>query len=80
MWSGAVPIAGTPAEAYLRGRGIDFDRLGRIPGSLRFLPDCWCHLRRRKHPAMIAAIYRGSEFAGAHRTYLDVSGGQEAGR
>jgi hypothetical protein len=42
MWCGAVPIAGTPAEAYLRGRGIDFDRLGRIPGSLRFLPDCWC--------------------------------------
>jgi hypothetical protein len=42
MWHGAVPIAGTPAEAYLRGRGIDFDRLGRIPGSLRYLPDCWC--------------------------------------
>lgn len=76
MWCGAVPIAGTPAEAYLRGRGIDFDRLGRIPGSLRFLPDCWCHLRRSKHPAMIGAVYRGSEFAAAHRTYLDVSAGK----
>jgi hypothetical protein len=48
MWCGAVPIAGTPAEAYLRGRGIDFDRLGRIPGSLRFMPDCWCSLRSRR--------------------------------
>jgi hypothetical protein len=80
MWSGAVPIAGTPAEAYLRGRGIDFDRLGRIPGSLRFMPDCWCQIRspatRRKYPAMVAAIYRGGDFKAVHRTYLDVSGGK----
>lgn len=80
MWSGAAPIAGTPAEAYLRGRGIDFDRLGRIPGSLRYMPDCWCSLRSRttrsKYPAMIACVYRGSEFVAVHRTYLDVSGGK----
>jgi hypothetical protein len=80
MWSGAVPIAGTAAEAYLRGRGIDFARLGRIPGSLRFLADCWCQIRspvtRRKYPAMIAAVYRGSKFCAAHRTYLDVGAGK----
>jgi hypothetical protein len=80
MWSGAVAIAGTPAEAYLRGRGIDFERLGRIPGSLRFMPDCWCSIRsratRQKYPAMVAAVYRGSEFAAVHRTFLDVSAGK----
>jgi hypothetical protein len=80
MWSGAVAIAGTPAEAYLLGRGIDFERLGRIPGSLRFMPDCWCSIRsratRQKYPAMVGAVYRGSEFAAVHRTFLDVSAGK----
>jgi hypothetical protein len=80
MWSGAATIAGTPAEAYLRGRGIDFARLGRIPGSLRYLPDAWCPIRsretRRKYPAMVAAVYSGSEFRAVHRTYLDVSAGK----
>jgi hypothetical protein len=82
MWHGAVPIAGTPAEDYLRGRGIDFARLGRPPGSLRYLPDCWCGIRstvtRHKYPAMVAAIYRGPDLVGVHRTYLDVSGGKGA--
>jgi hypothetical protein len=76
MWHGAVALAGTPAEAYLRGRGIDFERLGRLPGALRYLANCWCPLRRGKHPAMVAAIYRGSDMVGVHRTYLDVSGGK----
>jgi hypothetical protein len=80
MWCGAVKIEGTPAEIYLRGRGIDFDRLGRIPGSLRYLPDCWCGIRspvtRRKYPAMVASIYCGSEFQATHRTFLDVSEGK----
>lgn len=35
IWDGGVPIAGTPAEAYLRARGIDFDVSGFQ--SLRFL-------------------------------------------
>jgi hypothetical protein len=76
MWHGAVAIAGTPAETYLRGRGIDFDRLGRFPGALRYLANCWCPIRRGKHPAMVAVIYRGSDLVGVHRTYLDVSGGK----
>ncbi|KQM98906.1 hypothetical protein ASE78_05795 [Sphingomonas sp. Leaf25] len=32
IWSDAAPIAGTPAERYLRGRGIDMD----LPDCLRF--------------------------------------------
>jgi hypothetical protein len=76
MWNGAVPIERTAAEAYLRSREIDFDRMGRIPGSLRYLPDCWCSIRRSKHPALVACIYLGAAFRGVHRTYLDVSQGK----
>jgi hypothetical protein len=77
MWHGAVAIADTPAEAYLRGRGIDFARLGRVPASLRYLPDCWCSIRRSKHPAMVACIMAlDGSLLGVHRTYLDVSNGK----
>ncbi len=39
IWRAAVPIAGTPGEAYLRNRGID---LGDVPdhGALRFHVAC----------------------------------------
>ncbi|HEV2747727.1 MAG TPA: toprim domain-containing protein [Allosphingosinicella sp.] len=77
LWNGAVPIRGTPAQAYLEGRGIDFGRLGRIPGSLRYLPDAWCPERGAKHPAMIACIMALSgELLGVHRTFLDLSAGK----
>ena len=36
--SAQARIAGTAAEIYLRGRGIDFARLGRQPSCLRFHP------------------------------------------
>lgn len=40
LWlSGQEGIAGTPVEAYLRGRGIDLRALGRQPGALRFHPE-----------------------------------------
>jgi hypothetical protein len=48
MWSMAVPIVGTPAEAYLRSRGICCD----LPATLRFLPPS----KPEHHPAMIAAF------------------------
>jgi hypothetical protein len=77
LWHGSVPIAGTPAFTYLVGRGIDFGKLGRIPNSLRYLPDAWCPERRGKYPAMIACIMAlGGELLGVHRTFLDVSGGK----
>lgn len=77
MWRGSVAGAGTPAETYCQGRGIDFRKLGHWPGSLRFLPDCWCSIRKSKHPAMVAVITAlDGGFLGVHRTFLDVSAGK----
>lgn len=81
LWHGAVPIAGTPAQAYLEARGIDFARLGRLPGSLRYRPDVWCPVRKSKQPAMIAGIMAlDGGLAGVHRTYLDIHGWDHARR
>lgn len=78
IWRASVPVAGTPAESYLRGRLPGLERLGRWPGSLRFLPDLWCPVRRGKHPAMIAQIRPlAGDMLGVHRTWLDVSRGKD---
>lgn len=37
LWREALPINGTPAETYLRGRGLSLD----LPASLRFHPAAW---------------------------------------
>lgn len=88
MWLGAEPIVkagrdgatiASPALAYLRGRGIDFDQLGKVPGALRWRPDIG-HIDFKgqadnRHAAMIACIrLLDGSIAGCHRTYLDVSG------
>lgn len=73
IWIGASPqLRGTPAETYLRSRGIELDRLGRQPRALRFAA-------RLKHPcgefwpALVAGIVsasgRGAQVA-IHRTWL----------
>jgi hypothetical protein len=77
MYNGATPIAGTPAETYLAGRGIAPALLGKYPGALRYLPNCADKIRGGKHPAMIAAIMGlEGKLLGVHRTYLDVSAGK----
>lgn len=77
LWHGSVAVRGTPAEAYLAQRGIDFAALGRMPGALRYCPDVWCSIRRSKHPAMIACIMGlDGDLLGVHRTYLDLSAGK----
>jgi len=70
MWLGARPILGTPAEAYLAGRGIRLAELGRAPSALRFDPACWCAEASRPLPAMLAAIVRDGQHVATHRTYL----------
>lgn len=70
LWLSGVPIAGTPAEAYLAARGLPIADLGRVPGALRFRDDAWCSERGRRAPAMLACIVRGSEIIGCHRTFL----------
>jgi hypothetical protein len=64
-------IAGTPAEAYLRGRAIELAELGRQPRCLRFHPACWCTEAQAKLPALLAAIHdaEGTHVA-THRTWL----------
>ncbi|WP_414902478.1 toprim domain-containing protein [Sphingomonas flavalba] len=81
LWRGAIGLHRTPAEAYLRGRGIDFAQLGRVPGALRYRPDVWCRERGGKFPAMVACIMAlDGSLMGVHRTYLDISGWDHAAR
>lgn len=72
IWLGARPeIAGTPVEAYLKGRGLDVARLGRFPRALRFAPELYNVESDRRWPAMLAAIGgRSGKTVAIHRTWL----------
>ncbi len=67
LWRAAVPIGGTPAEAYLRGRGIR----SALPPTLRFhgaLPHPWLQVSL---PALVCAVQRGDRrHRGIWRIYL----------
>ena len=67
----AVPIAGTPAEAYLLGRGLKHEPLPQWPNSLKFHPEVYHGGERCKIPAMLAPVYLadGTHVA-THRTFL----------
>jgi hypothetical protein len=68
LWLGAQPLAGTPAAAYLRCRGLQV-----LPGALRF----------HRHtplgqgagvvfrPAMITAVHEAGVLVAVQRTFLD---------
>src|SRR5690606_1203180 len=62
VWSEALPVHGTIAETYLRGRGITCP----LPDSLRFHPACW-HASARRLPALVARVDGLSRLA-VHRT------------
>lgn len=67
-WESARPIGGSPAEAYLRARGIS----SALPAhALRFVPELFCKEVSGELPAMVAAFVdaRGS-FMALHRTWL----------
>ncbi|MBY0335456.1 MAG: toprim domain-containing protein [Acetobacteraceae bacterium] len=69
-------LKGTPAEAYLRARGIELAALGRQPRALRFHPACHCSETKTKLPAMVAAIVTAEgQHLATHRTYLAEIGG-----
>ena len=70
LWGACRPLAGTPAEAYLRERAI---ARCRFP-ALRFHPQL--HYRDeagfRRFPALVAAVTEpGGYVTGVHRTWLD---------
>lgn len=72
IWAEAVPVAGTLAETYLRGRRITCD----LPESLRFHPACW-HPSAKRLPALVARVDGASRFA-LHRTFLRADGAGKA--
>lgn len=74
IWDEAKPISGTPAEAYLRGRGVACD----LPASLGFHPACWHGPSARKLPALVALV-TGTWFPAVHRTFVDPDGLGKAG-
>ena len=70
IWRSAQPITGTPAETYLRFRGLHLP----LPASLRFT-----HLRYGRHgpkrPVLVAAIASAdNKLIGIQRTYLNSNG------
>jgi hypothetical protein len=74
------PIAGTLAEAYLRGRGV---AATQACSALRFHPRCYYRpdpdLPTETWPALIAAVTDLSgRITGAHRTWLDRFGQDKA--
>jgi hypothetical protein len=74
VWTEAVPIRGTIAEAYLReARGITC----ALPDTLRFHPVCWHGPAARRGPALIARVDGAADFA-AHRTWLRPDGSGKA--
>ena len=72
-WREARPIAGTPAERYLRERGIT----APLGGALRFHPACRHGRTARRWPAMVARVEGADGFA-VHRTYLSPDGTEKA--
>lgn len=69
--SDARPIAGTPAEAYLLGRGRIPGPAGSWPNALRYHGEVYNKEERVKLPAMLAPVYfaNGDQVA-THRTWL----------
>ena len=72
-WSDSWAIFGTPAETYLRGRGITC----KLPHSLRYHPRAWHGATATTYPAMIARV-DGGNGAAVHRTYLRADGSGKA--
>jgi hypothetical protein len=73
LWRKAQPITGSPAERYLRGRGITCP----LGAALRFDPACWHGATRSRHPALLARVDGSGSFA-VHRTYLNRDGSGKA--
>ena len=62
---------GSPADLYLKGRSLDVEKLGRMPGSLGWLPDQRHVESDRKFHCMIAGFTApDGSLAAVHRTFL----------
>lgn len=76
MWERCVPASGTPAEAYLRGRGIAMP----LPASLRFgAVYAWRNEETGEVgpdlPALVGAVVNGAgELTGVQRIFIKPDG------
>ena len=71
IWNKSQPAAGTPVEAYLRGRGINIP----VPPSIRYNPGVKHAPSGLLLPCMVAAVQAPDRSITAiHRTYLLGSG------
>lgn len=71
IWRQGQPIAGTPGETYLRGRGITC----YLPPSLRWLPHTYHTPSQSPCSAMLAHVQSVSgEPMGLHRTFFSKQG------
>jgi hypothetical protein len=71
IWLAGAPVArGDIVDRYLRTRGIDLARLGKVPGALRTHPSLR-HADGSYWPAMVAAICDvANKHVAVHRTWL----------
>jgi len=75
IWQASRPIAGTPAETYLRRRGIEIE----LPLSLRFHAALKHGPTGILLPAMVAAVQAPDRrIIGVHRTYIKEDGADKA--
>jgi hypothetical protein len=78
IWKAAVPVIGTPAETYLRGRGIDPARLvaKAWPHTLRYSTSAMIERPNdRPMAALVVAVgSRAGEFKGLQRIFLRPNG------
>lgn len=76
FWRCSLPLAGSPAERYLRGRGLR----GPFPPTLRYLRDALHTETGLRLPAMLAAVatWPARDVSAVHRTYLTADGSRKA--
>lgn len=81
LWRGAAPLTGSPAVAYLAGRGISLAVIEAVSGhALRFHARCPRGREGERLPALLALINDAAtgEPRGVHRTFLEPDGRSKA--
>ena len=76
IWSECTDIHGSPAETYLRERGLR----PPFPGTLRYHPAAHHGATGQKLPAMVAAVtlWPSRQVVAVHRTFLTHDGSRKA--
>jgi putative DNA primase/helicase len=80
LWMSAKPIAGTPAETYLRARGVDPAAIQNWADGFRFIARLEHWLERGFYgPALVAAMRHPAKgFAALHAVWLTPDGAAKA--